>query len=72
MQGTKQAVKHRRITGPERDRWTKDCVRRYASGESIRQIATSTGRSYGAVHKMLTEAGVVMKPRGGARRQLGK
>jgi hypothetical protein len=61
--------RHRRITGAERTRWATDAVRRYNAGDSIRTIATSTDRSYGFVHRVLTEAGVILRPRGGARRR---
>ena len=39
--------------------------RDYEHGASIRQLAAATGRSYGAVHSMLREAGVAMRSRGG-------
>jgi hypothetical protein len=47
----------------------KDFVKRYQGGESIRAIAASTGRSYGFIHRLLTESGVQLRPRGGARRR---
>jgi predicted transcriptional regulator len=47
----------------------KDLVKRYTSGESIRALAASTGRSYGFVHRVLTESGVQLRQRGGARRR---
>jgi hypothetical protein len=37
--------------------------------ESIRALASSTGRSYGFVHRVLTESGVQLRQRGGARRR---
>lgn len=61
--------KGRRIVGSERTFIVRDLVRRYKSGESIRSIATSTGRSYGFVHRALTESGVQLRQRGGARRR---
>ena len=39
-----------------------------ASGASIRDLASETGRSYGFVHRMLSEAGVALRGRGGATR----
>lgn len=59
----------RRIIGAERQILVKDLVRRYNSGESIRAIAASTGRSYGFIHRVLTESGVQLRQRGGARRR---
>ncbi len=43
--------KGRRIVGSERQTLAKDLVKRYTSGESIRALAASTGRSYGFVHR---------------------
>lgn len=61
--------KGRRIVGAERATLAKDLVKRYTSGESIRALASSTGRSYGFVHRVLTESGVQLRQRGGARRR---
>jgi predicted transcriptional regulator len=63
------AEKGRRIVGAERQTLAKDLVKRYTSGESIRALASSTGRSYGFVHRVLTESGVQLRQRGGARRR---
>ena len=60
--------KGRRIVGAERATLAKDLVKRYTSGESIRALASSTGRSYGFVHRVLSESGVVLRGRGGATR----
>ncbi len=60
---------NRRIVGQERLTWTKDCLLRYRAGESIRQIATDTGRSYGFVHRILVEGGAQLRGRGGPRRR---
>lgn len=61
--------KGRRIVGSERQNLAKDLVKRYSNGESIRALASSTGRSYGFVHRVLTESGVALRQRGGARRR---
>ncbi|BDB43051.1 transcriptional regulator [Mycobacterium kiyosense] len=37
----------------------------YERGASIRNLAASTGRSYGSVHSMLLESGTTMRSRGG-------
>lgn len=37
----------------------------YEGGASIRTLVASTGRSYGAIHAMLREAGATMRSRGG-------
>lgn len=57
-----------RVTGQERANLTRDLVARYEAGDSIRELAGHTGRSYGFVHKILSEAGVVLRGRGGATR----
>jgi hypothetical protein len=57
-----------RVTGMERDRLAGDLRRKYDSGESIRALAAFTGRSYGFVHRILSEAGVNLRGRGGATR----
>ena len=55
-----------RVTGEDRSKLAADLSRRYDAGESIRSLATSTGRSYGFVHRILTETGVALRGRGGA------
>ncbi|MFI7048986.1 helix-turn-helix domain-containing protein [Streptosporangium sandarakinum] len=59
--------KYERVTGAEREKLKEDLQRRYAAGESMRQLASSTGRSYGFVHRLLEESGVTRRPRGGKR-----
>jgi hypothetical protein len=58
-----------RVTGEDRSRLATDLRTRYDAGESIRSLATSTGRSYGFIHRILTETGVVLRGRGGATRK---
>jgi len=57
-----------RITGSERDRLAGDLRRKYDSGQSIRALAQSTGRSYGFIHRILSESGTSLRGRGGATR----
>ena len=45
---------------------------RYDGGESIRSLATSTNRSYGFVHRLLSESGASLRGRGGANRNAKK
>jgi|SRR5580698_6248015 hypothetical protein len=52
----------------ERSKLAAVLGKRYDSGESIRTLAASTGRSYGFVHRILTETGVTLRGRGGATR----
>ncbi|MDT0305117.1 helix-turn-helix domain-containing protein [Streptomonospora wellingtoniae] len=58
-----------RVTGAERSELASELKRRYDEGESIRSLAAATGRSYGFVHRLLTEAGVTLRGRGGATRR---
>src|SRR6201995_600532 len=55
-----------RVTGPDRSKLAADLKRRYDAGESIRSLAASTRRSYGFVHRMLSENGGKLRARGGA------
>ena len=55
-----------RVTGAERNKLATDLKKRYDAGESIRALASATGRSYGFVHRILTETGVNLRGRGGA------
>jgi hypothetical protein len=61
-----------RVTGPDRAKLAADLRKRYDAGESIRSLAASTGRSYGFVHRILTENGASLRGRGGATRGKAK
>ncbi len=61
-----------RVTGADRTKLAADLRKRYDGGESIRSLAASTGRSYGFVHRILTENGVSLRGRGGATRGKAK
>jgi predicted transcriptional regulator len=64
--------KGRRVTGAERDKLAVELKKKYESGTSIRTLAESTGRSYGFIHRVLSESGVTLRGRGGATRGKGK
>ncbi len=55
-----------RVTGEDRNKLATDLKTRYDAGESIRSLAIATGRSYGFIHRILTETGVALRGRGGA------
>ena len=55
-----------RVTGPDRSKLATTLAGRYEAGESIRSLAAETGRSYGFIHRILTEMGVTLRSRGGA------
>jgi hypothetical protein len=57
-----------RIAGSTRDKLAADLKRKYERGASIRALAESTGRLYGFIHRVLSEAGVQLRGRGGATR----
>jgi predicted transcriptional regulator len=61
-----------RVTGGDRDKLAADLRKKYDSGQSIRSLAEQTGRSYGFVHRMLTESGATLRGRGGATRGRAK
>ena len=61
-----------RVTGSERNSLAADLRRKYDTGSSIRSLAESTGRSYGFVHRILTENDVSLRSRGGATRGKAK
>ena len=57
-----------RVTGTDRNKLASELKKRYAGGESIRALAAETGRSYGFIHRILTESGASLRGRGGATR----
>lgn len=57
-----------RVTGEARAQMARDLAARYRAGDSIRELADSTGRSYGFVHRLLRESDVELRGRGGATR----
>lgn len=66
MADTATIRKGTRVTGADRSKLATDLKARYNAGESIRSLATATGRSYGFIHRILTETGVTLRGRGGA------
>ena len=57
--------KRDRVTGAQRDKLANDLKKKYEKGASIRALADQTGRSYGFVHRVLSETGVQLRARGG-------
>lgn len=57
-----------RVTGTDRDKLAEALKKRYEGGATIRELNAETGRSFGAIQRLLSEAGVTMRARGGARR----
>src|ERR687893_481150 len=56
--------KGKRITGGDRSSLADELRKRYDGGESIRSLASSTNRSYGFVHRLLSESGATLRIRG--------
>ena len=52
------------ITGEARTQLAADLAAQYEQGTPSRSLAESSGRSYGSIHQLLTEAGVTLRPRG--------
>jgi hypothetical protein len=65
-------TKGRRVTGGDRSKLASDLRKRYEGGASIRELAADTGRSYGFVHRILSESGATLRGRGGATRSKAK
>lgn len=55
-----------RLVGEARQAVAEELAGRYHDGASIRSLARESGRSYGLVQKLLREAGVEFRRRGGA------
>ena len=60
-----------RVTGVDRSKLAAALAKRYETGESIRALAASTGRSYSFVQRLLAETGVRLRGRGGPARVKG-
>ncbi|WP_438470829.1 helix-turn-helix domain-containing protein [Streptomyces asiaticus] len=55
----------KRLIGDRRSAVRADFKREYEAGTPIRVLAEVSGRSYGFVHRLLLEAGVTFRGRGG-------
>jgi Helix-turn-helix domain len=69
---TETLKKGTRVTGADRTKLASELKKRYNAGESIRSLAAATGRSYGFIHRILSENGVTLRGRGGATRGKAK
>nr|WP_308288411.1 helix-turn-helix domain-containing protein [Streptomyces lavenduligriseus] len=68
--GRRRAVrKGEQITGAAREKLAREMKEQYEGGRSIRAIAEAYGRSYGFVHRVLTETDVSLRGRGGEQPQ---
>ena len=64
-----QLKKGSQVTGSDRDKLAAEMKKKYEAGASIRVLAESSGRSYGFVHRILSESGATLRGRGGATRK---
>jgi hypothetical protein len=55
------------IRGSARAILTRKVVNSYNRGSSIRELAEIHNRSYGFIHRLLSDGGVTMRGRGGTR-----
>ncbi|MDJ0344187.1 helix-turn-helix domain-containing protein [Streptomyces sp. H10-C2] len=69
---SRKSPARRLLPGPERDEVVAGLKAQYEAGTSIRALAQSSGRSYGGVHRLLADAGVVFRSRGGAQSPAGE
>lgn len=60
--------KGKRVVGADREKLKAALRAKYEKGATVRQLHEQTGRSFGAIQKLLEEAGTTMRPRGGARK----
>lgn len=58
-----------RITGSDRNTLAVELRQQYENGRSIRELASEHGRSYGFIHRLLSENEVSLRSRGGATRR---
>ncbi len=63
MSTQREFAPKQRITGTDRERFAVQLAEQYSSGMSVREIAKLHGRSYGNIHHVLTESGVVLRRR---------
>lgn len=65
MAKTPDLARNQRVTGPEREKLSTELLKRYQRGQSIREICSETGYSIGRVRRLLVDAGVEFRGRGG-------
>lgn len=58
-----------RLSAQERRRAAAELAEQYAAGRSIRQLSAASGYSIGRVRRLLADAGVTLRPRGGSNRK---
>ncbi|MER8002111.1 helix-turn-helix domain-containing protein [Streptomyces sp. NPDC095613] len=64
-----QVPRRKILKGKELANHQREVLKAHSDGYSIRAIADECGRSYGAIYKVLDDAGAKMRPRGGDTRR---
>ena len=62
-------AKGQRITGSDRTKLARELKKQYLAGRSIRELAEEHARSYGFVHRILSDTNTKLRGRGGATRK---
>jgi hypothetical protein len=62
----------KRLSGDDRAGVGDELLHRYKNGKSIREICAETGYSIGRTRRLLQEAGVEFRQRGGANHRNGE
>ncbi|MFF4450165.1 helix-turn-helix domain-containing protein [Streptomyces sp. NPDC001502] len=67
--GLPRQAKGSHLSAKQRAKFTDQIVSVYTGKQqgSIRQIAAATGPSYGMIHRLLSQAGIPLRGRGGRR-----
>lgn len=69
MARTPELRRGQRLPEAERVQVSAELLKRYEAGRSVRQICAETGYSIGRVRRMLIDAGVEFRSRGGGHRR---
>jgi DNA-directed RNA polymerase specialized sigma24 family protein len=65
MAKTPELRRGQRLPDDQRAKIGAELLKRYESGRSVRQICAETGYSIGRVRRLLEDAGVTFRSRGG-------
>ena len=69
MAKTPELRRGQRLPDGERAKVSAELLKRYQSGRSVREICAETGYSIGRVRRLLIDAGVTFRSRGGGHRR---
>jgi len=66
---TPELGRNQRLPESQRAKLGAELLKRYKAGRSVREICAETGYSIGRTRRLLQEAGVTFRGRGGGRHQ---